>query len=83
MEILEKLSQKKNALDAARPLPATLTRNLDEWFKVELTFTSNAIEGNTLTRHETAVVIEKGLTNGGKSLREHLEATNHAKALDL
>jgi len=26
--------------------------------------------------------VEKGLTVGGKSLREHLEATNHVKALD-
>ncbi len=58
-------------------------RNLDDWFRVELTFTSNAIEGNTLTRAETALVIEKGLTVGGKSLREHLEAANHAKALDF
>jgi Fic family protein len=63
-------------------LPAALVRNLDDWFRVELTYTSNAIEGNTLTRRETALVVEKGLTVGGKSLIEHLEATNHAHALD-
>lgn len=57
-------------------------RNLDDWFRVE-TYTSNAIEGNTLTRRETALVVEKGLTVGGKSLVEHLEATNHAHALDF
>ena len=79
----QKLTEMKERLDGFRPLPAALVRNLDEWFKVELTFTSNAIEGNTLTRRETAVVIEKGLTVGGKSLREHLEATNHARAIDL
>lgn len=78
-----KLTQKKRLLDGYRPLPAELARNLEGWFTVELTYTSNAIEGNTLTRRETAVVIEKGLTVGGKSLKEHLEATNHAKALDL
>ena len=81
--IYEKLTKLKEQLDTLRPLSAALARNLDEWFKVELTFTSNAIEGNTLTRRETALVIEKGLTVGGKSLREHLEATNHAKALDF
>jgi Fic family protein len=70
-------------LDEFRPLPDALVRNLDDWFRVELTFTSNAIEGNTLTRAETALVVEKGLTVGGKSLREHLEAANHAKALDF
>lgn len=56
-------------------------KNLEQWFIVELTYTSNAIEGNTLTRKETAVVVEKGLTVSGKSLVEHLEATNHASAL--
>jgi Fic family protein len=76
------LDKKKLQLDAKRPFPPALVRNLDEWFRVELTYTSNAIEGNTLSRRETAVVIEKGLTVGGKSLIEHLEATNHAKALD-
>jgi Fic family protein len=79
----EKLTQKKQQLDGFRPLAPELVRNLDDWFKVELTYTSNAIEGNTLTRRETAVVIEKGLTVGGKSLKEHLEATNHAHALDF
>ena len=81
--IYENLTHKKQMLDSFRPLPIALVKNLDDWFKVELTYTSNAIEGNTLTRQETAVVIEKGLTVGGKSLKEHLEATNHAKALDL
>ena len=78
----EALTKKKQQLDGFRPLAKELVRNLEEWFRVELTYTSNAIEGNTLTRRETAVVIEKGLTVSGKSLKEHLEATNHAKALD-
>ena len=77
------LSQKKLSLDQLRPLPNELLQNLDDWFRVELTYSSNAIEGNTLTRRETAVVIEKGLTVGGKTLKEHLEATNHSQALDF
>ena len=80
--IYDQLTRKKKELDGYRPLPPALVRNLDEWFRVELTYTSNAIEGNTLTRRETAAVIEKGLTVGGKSLREHLEATNHSHAID-
>lgn len=78
----DKLTNKKKQLDSYRPLPDILLRNLDEWFRVELTYTSNALEGNTLTRRETALVVEKGLTIGGKTLIEHLEATNHAHALD-
>ncbi|MCL4416287.1 MAG: Fic family protein [Actinobacteria bacterium] len=79
---LRQLTTKKQKLDGFRPLPPELVRNLDEWFKIELTYTSNAIEGNTLTRAETALVVEKGLTVKGKSLTEHLEATNHVEALE-
>ena len=78
----ELLTEKKQEFDRFRPLPSVLVRNLEDWFRVELTYTSNAIEGNTLTRRETALVVEKGLTVGGRSLAEHLEATNHACALD-
>lgn len=78
---LRQLTIKKQKLDSFRPLPPELVRNLDEWFKIELTYTSNAIEGNTLTRVETALVVEKGITVKGKSLTEHLEATNHIEAL--
>ena len=60
-----------------------MVKNLEEWFRIELTYTSNAIEGNTLSRAETALVVEKGLTIGGKSITEHLEATNHDAALDF
>lgn len=79
---LSLLTTKKHRLDSFRPHPPELVKNLEEWFKIELTFTSNAIEGNTLTRAETALVLEKGLTVQGKSLIEHLEATNHAEALN-
>ncbi len=79
---LQKLAAKKQRLDAHRPLPVELVKNLDEWFRVELTYTSNAIEGNTLTRAETALVVEKGITVAGKSLKEHLETTNHVEALE-
>lgn len=79
---LQLLTTKKQKLDTFRPLPKELVQNLDEWFAIELTYTSNAIEGNTLTRAETALVVEKGLTVQGKTLKEHLEATNHVEALD-
>lgn len=78
----EKLEAKKALLDRYRPLPKALAINLEEWFKVELTYTSNAIEGNTLSRKETAMIVEKGLTVAGKTLKEHLEAINHAEALE-
>ena len=79
----KKLTEKKKILDKHRPFDAALIKNLEEWFRIELTYTSNAIEGNTSSRAETALVVEKGLTIGGKSITEHLEATNHVAALDF
>ena len=55
--------------------------SLQKSYDVELTYTSNAIEGNTLTLRETAELIEHGLTVGGKPLRDHLEAVDHYSAL--
>lgn len=82
-ELLKRLTKKKQVLDGYRPLPSALVTNLAEWFKVELTYTSNAIEGNTLNRKETALVVAEGITVQGKTLKEHLEAINHADALDF
>lgn len=82
-DVLQKLQTKKQRLDTYKPLQNELIKNLEEWFRVELTYTSNAIEGNTLTRQETAMVVEEGLTVQGKSLTEHQEAINHAEAFDL
>jgi len=79
---LQKLDEKKITLDSYRPLSPDLINNLNEWYKIELTYTSNALEGNTLTSSETALVVEKGITVGGKTLQEHLEAINHAFAFD-
>jgi len=79
----KKLTEKKKILDRSRPFDVALVKNLEEWFRIELTYTSNAIEGNTLSRAETALIVEKGLTIGGKSITEHLEAINHASALDF
>ncbi|MBI2611622.1 Fic family protein [Candidatus Gottesmanbacteria bacterium] len=79
-DILSRIHQKKQRLDTFQSLSNEISKNLDEWFRIELTYTSNAIEGNTLSRIETALVVEKGITVEGKSIKEHLEAVNHAKA---
>jgi Fic family protein len=53
-----------------------------KWLRVELAYTSNYIEGNTLTREETALTVEEGLTSGSKPIKDYLEAKNHAEAFD-
>jgi Fic family protein len=79
--LAERLAAKKARLDAQRPLAPELLRRLADDLRLLLTFHSNAIEGNTLSLRETKLVIEDGITVGGKTLREHLEATNHAEAV--
>ena len=81
-DILIKLSSLKSALDGYRPFSEHIVKQLKDYYRIGLTYTSNAIEGNTLTKSETKVVIEDGITIGGKSLREHNEAIGHAKAYD-
>ncbi|MFA5830020.1 MAG: Fic family protein [Candidatus Gracilibacteria bacterium] len=81
-KVLKKITAQQKKLESFRPLSPELVKNLEQWFKIELTYTSNAIEGNTLSRQETALVVEKGITIGGKSMNEHLEAINHAQALE-
>jgi len=71
----------KQRLDAHRPLPPEVVRSLRNDMVLRYTYHSNAIEGNTLTLMETKVVLEDGVTIGGKSVREHLEAMNHASAV--
>ncbi|AOJ84017.1 cell filamentation protein Fic [Burkholderia savannae] len=78
--LLNMIDADKATLDAARPLPPHTVASLREKLLLEWTYHSNAIEGNTLTLRETKVVLE-GITVGGKSLREHFEATNHRDAI--
>jgi len=81
-DILQKTDFLKSALDNHRPFSDHVVKQLRDYYRIVLTYTSNAIEGNTLTESETKVIIEDGLTIGGKSLREHHEVLGHAKAYD-
>jgi Fic family protein len=79
--LLTAIRAKKAELDRLRPLSASALQHLQKYYDVELTYTSNAIEGNTLTLRETAEVIEHGITVGGKRLKDHLEAIDHYDAV--
>lgn len=81
--IISEVDKLKIKLDKLRPFPVEQLKNLEQYYKVEYTFESNRIEGNTLTLQETALVVERGITVSGKSMREHLEAINHAGAVDF
>jgi len=80
--LLNRLETKKSHLEGLRPLPASAVARLREQLTVEWIYNSNAIEGNTLTLRETQLILETGLTIGGKSLREHFEVINHKDAIE-
>lgn len=66
-----------------RPLSKNNLKQLKDYYKIGLTYSSNALEGNSLTESETKVVIEEGITIGGKPLNDHFEAMGAGEAYDL
>lgn len=69
-------------LSAMRPLNETELKRLRNEFMIENTYHSNAIEGNTLTLRETALILQEGITIAEKPVREHLEAIGHKDAFE-
>ena len=80
--VWRRVQRNLNDLKSRRPLAKDVVERLRQQLRLYHTYHSNAIEGNTLTLKETRLILEQGLTIGGKSLREHLEATNNAEAFD-
>jgi Fic family protein len=81
--MLKKIDALKTRIDSHRPLDAHLLKQVREYFRIGMTYSSNALEGNSLTETETKIVIEDGITIGGKPIRDHLEALGHSEAYDF
>lgn len=79
---IEHVDKLKSWLDSFRPLSSDVVRELKKYYDVKFTYHTNAIEGSTLTQSETELILEKGITVGGKTLVEHLEAVGHKDAID-
>jgi Fic family protein len=74
------IDELKREIDSYRPFNKQLLNELQKFYRIGFTYTSNALEGNSLTESETKVIIEDGLTIGGKTIREHSEALGHSDA---
>ena len=70
----------KKEIDSYRPFNKQLLNELQQFYRIGFTYSSNALEGNSLTESETKVIIEDGLTIGGKTIREHSEVLGHSDA---
>jgi Fic family protein len=80
-DLPQQIAANKAELDRLRTQSPHALGNLEHVHDLQLTYTSNAIEGNTLDAAETTLVIEKGITIGGKPLKDHLEAIDHHEAI--
>ncbi len=83
MNIYQKVDLFKASIDKVRPFAGELLKEIKSYYRIDLTWSSNAIEGNSLTESETKVLLEDGLTIGGKPLRDTFEALGHAQAYDF
>lgn len=81
--VFQKIDALKAKIDGHRPIDAHMLKQVREYFRIGMTYSSNALEGNSLTETETKIVIEDGMTIGGKPVRDHLEALGHSEAYDL
>ena len=82
MDMLEKIDDYKKKLDMFRPLGEELLPEIKAYYRVGLAYSSTALEGFSYTESETKILLEEGLTVGGKPLRDALAITGHAKAYD-
>ena len=80
MTMYDRIDENKVAIDTIRPFEGEMLRQIRDYYRIGLTWTSNAIEGNSLTEIETKVLLEDGLTVGGRPLRDTLEAIGHSNA---
>ncbi len=81
-DLLKKIDRYADVIRTRRPLSEAEVKELDAYYKIGVTYSSNALEGNSLTISETKVLLEDGITVGGKPIRDCYEATGHAKAYD-
>lgn len=79
--ITNRLEEKLTRINSLRPLPESAVEKLKNHLLFEMTYNSNAIEGNRLTLRETFLIINEGVTVKGKPLKDHLEAKDHYAAL--
>lgn len=82
MDIYKTVDMYNNTIKKQRPFEGRMLEEIKKYYRVSSTWASNALEGNTLTESETKIILEDGLTIGGKPLKDIFEAIGHAEAYD-
>ncbi len=81
--LLDEIDELQKEINAKRPINGETLKQIREYYRIGLTYSSNALEGNSLTESETKVVLEEGITIGGKPLKHHFEAAGHSDAFEF
>jgi len=79
---LKRIDDMREEINKIRPLSEEEVRQLQSFYRVGLTYTSNALEGNSLTLSETKILLEDGITVSGTPIKDCYEAEGHAEAFD-
>ncbi|MDF7683788.1 Fic family protein [Lactobacillus sp. ESL0679] len=79
---LKQITKLKETMDTYRPLSPLEIKRLEKNIRIEHVWSSAAIEGNTLSKNETAAIIDSGIgaTIHGKTIKETLEIINLSQA---
>lgn len=80
---IKEIDELRKEVDKHRPFSKQILGQLKEYYRIGLTYSSNALEGNSLSETETKIVLEDGLTIGGKPVKDHYEAMGHSEAYSL
>ncbi len=83
LDIFKEIDSLHKEISSYKPLGPDFLKQIQNYYKIGLTYSSNALEGNTLSESETKIVLEEGITVSGKPLKDHFEAIGHAEAYDF
>jgi Fic family protein len=81
-KVLKKIDSLQLEIDALQQADTTLRKRARDFFRISLTYSSNALDGNSLTEAETKTILENGIAIGGKPLQDHLEAVGLSQAFE-
>jgi len=70
---LQQVGGLKTKMATLRPLSSEQAKELDQQVRIEHVWSSNAIEGNTLSLYETASILNTGMTTHGVPVKDILE----------
>jgi Fic family protein len=82
-DLIKKIEKLQKEINFHKPFDEEILRTWQEKLRIDWTYNSNAIEGNTLTYGETAFFLREGLTSEGKPFKDYLETKNHAEAIEF